>query len=297
MNVEPWPEAEPRRVAVPTPFSLGRTCGPVAWGGGRWPNIDWLHGTLLWVGREDGRVAWRRVAAREDGCLDVAGNANPAGDAAWTNAVLGAHRSCPPLADPVVECLRQRHRGLRPFADGSLYEGLVTSIVGQSISVAAAAVTIRKLAALFHPGLELAGRRFWPLPDAEQLAAADPGLIRQSGVTWRRAAALVEVGRAAATGTLPDAVTAHADPDTTRALLRRLPLVGPWTVESALLWGIGLDDAHPTGDTALLRAVRVVYGEPALDFRELDRRAETWRPARGWAARLLWTDLLGVAPG
>jgi 3-methyladenine DNA glycosylase/8-oxoguanine DNA glycosylase len=107
---------------------------------------------------------------------------------------------------------------------------------------------------------------------------------------------LVEIGRAAAAGALPDEITALADPDAARSHLRRLPLVGPWTAESALLWGIGLDDAHPTGDAALLRAARAAYGEPGLDFAELDRRAEGWRPARGWAARLLWTELLGAAP-
>jgi DNA-3-methyladenine glycosylase II len=291
-----WPWRLPvRTVQAASSFSLAQTCGPVAWAAGRWPNVDWIDGSLVWVGWEGGRLVWRRVRQRGAALIVVAGSAEESGDAAWADAVLGLAAPCPPLTDAVLERLRARFPGLRTFAAGSLFDGLVSAIVGQSISVAAAAVTERRLAELFHPGLALAGRRFWPLPRPDQLAAADPALLRRSGVTWRRAEALVAVGRAAADGQLPSRDAALADPALVRDLLRSLPLVGPWTVESALLWGVGLADAYPTGDVALLRAARAAYGDPALDRRGLDRLAEGWRPARGWAARLLWTDLLGPA--
>ena len=104
------------------------------------------------------------------------------------------------------------------------------------------------------------------------------------------------VGQEAAEGRLPTAEAAFADPDGTRTALRRLSLVGPWTAESALLWGLGLADAYPTGDVALMRAARRAYARPDLAREELDRLAEGWRPARAWASRLLWIDLLGSVP-
>jgi 3-methyladenine DNA glycosylase/8-oxoguanine DNA glycosylase len=185
--------------------------------------------------------------------------------------------------------------GLRPYAAGSLAEGLITSIVGQSISVAAAAVTEARLAALYHNGIDLHGRRFWPFPRLDQLAASDPALVRQSGVTWRRAEAIVAAAQAALEGRIPSSEQALGDPISARAALRSLRLVGPWTAESTLLWGIAAADAHPTGDVALLRAARLAYQRPEMTFRDLDRLADTWRPARGWAARYLWTALLGPA--
>ncbi len=78
-------------------------------------------------------------------------------------------------------------------------------------------------------------------------------------------------------------------------MLRHLPAVGPWTANSVLLWGVGAPDAYPTGDVALLRAARAAFDDPDLDLKGLDHRAEEWRPARAWAARLPWTDLLGIA--
>lgn len=288
-------EAPARPIAVADGFSLATTCGPVAWAGGRWPNVDWLHGGLIWVGWEGESVVWRAVEQSASDMLRCRGSAATPGDRDWAARVLGVGKLCPPFGDQVVEALRNRLLGLRPFAAGSLFDGLISSIVGQSISVAAAAVAERRLAALFAPPVELAGRAFWPFPRADQLAEATSALIRTSGVTWRRAEAIVAAARVALADGLPDAASVRADPDGARRLLRSLPLVGPWTVESALLWGIGFGDAHPTGDVALLRAARRAYDRPDLTLKGLDALAEPWRPARGWAARLLWTDLLGVA--
>ena len=289
------PEATPRTLATPGPFSLPATCGPVAWCGGRWPNVDWRDEALVWVGWDGDNVVWRTVRQPDAATLTIAGNATPESDRAWADRVLGLVGSCPAFTDGTLEALRARYSGLRAYANGSIVDGLVTSIVGQSISVAAAAVTETRLAMRFAAPVALAGRHFWPLPRADQLADAPPALVRESGVTWRRADAIVVAARAALDGHLPSAEQARADPDAARTALRSLPLVGPWTAESTLLWGIGLADAHPTGDVALLRAARRAYADPTLDLRGLDRLAETWRPARGWAARLLWTDLLGVA--
>lgn len=284
-----------RPLTTPRIFSLAKTCAPVAWGNDRWPNLAWQAGAFVWVGWEAGDVVWRRARQSAPAELLIEGSASPSGDARWAASVLGIEQSCPPFADPIIERLRSAAPGLQPFAAGSLFDGLTSSIVGQSISVASAAITEARLAALFHPGLEIGGRRFWPLPRPADLAAVPTAVVRTSGVTWRRAEALVAAARAALAGDLPSEREATLDPDAARAKLRALPLVGPWTAESTLLWGLGLADVHPTGDIALLRAARRAYDDPALDLRGLDRLAEGWRPARGWAARLLWTDLLGEA--
>ena len=77
--------------------------------------------------------------------------------------------------------------------------------------------------------------------------------------------------------------------------------IGPWTMQSALLWGVAAADAHPTRDVALLRAARVHYPEIS-DLNDLDRVAETMETASGlgraftlagssrlrWQRRLHW---------
>jgi DNA-3-methyladenine glycosylase II len=182
------------------------------------------------------------------------------------------------------------------MSNGSLFEGVVTAIVGQSISVQAAAVTERKLCALFSAPVEHCGRSFWPMPTVDQLADADPATVRLSGVTQRRADGIVAIARIAREGGLISEQEAIADEATALASLIALPQVGRWTAESVLLWGLGVDDAYPVGDVALLRAARLAYGNPELTHGEMNALAEGWRPGRSWASRWLWIHLFGPAP-
>lgn len=285
-----------RHLPVPATFSLAETCGPAAWVGERSPRQHWSDGTLVWIGWDNHQIRWRRCRQQQGGVLDITGNAHAAGDQEWASAVLGIDATMPGFTDPVLHELACRFPGLRSYCDGSLFDGIVTSIVGQSISVAAAAVAQAKLAASFADPTQIDGRAFRPLPSAHQLAEAALELIRASGVTWRRAEAIQHAAREQIAGALPTDSAARDRPDDAMRALMELPLVGRWTAESAVLWGIGAPDAHPTGDIALLRAARQAYGSPDLTLKDLDRLAEAWRPARGIAARLLWTALFGPAP-
>jgi DNA-3-methyladenine glycosylase II len=284
-------------VEVADSFDLRQTCAPVYWGRGRWPNTDWIDNALIWVGWEDGRVVIRQVSAGDSvPTLMIVGTDNLEADSEWAERILGIRQIPPQFSDSLLRRLAQTLSGLRPHASGSLFEGLVDSIVGQSITVAAAAVVGARLASLFHPGIELRGRRFWPAPRADDLADAGVSTVRGTGVTWKRAEALVQIAKIAASGHLISDFEARTDPDQARKVLVELPLVGRWTAESALLWGLGAPDAFPVGDVALLRAARNAYQRSEMTMRELTELSESWNGARGWGARFLWTDLLGIGP-
>ncbi len=283
-----------RVLTVSGAFSLDATCGPVDWARGRWANEDWIDGTLVAVGWERDRVVYRRVRSGSTANeLIVEGTANPLDDARWAASRLGIDKTMPQPADPVIAAIAGRYPGMRPHASGSLFAGLVDSIIGQSITVQAAAVVSARVASHFHPGIELENRIFWPLPRPEDLAHADISRLRRTGLTWKRAEALVSAGQAALEGTLTEP---SGEPvDELRAMLRQLPLVGPWTAESALLWGIGEGDAFPMGDVALLRAARGAYDRPDMTMKEMGALSQDWAGHRAWASRLLWIDLFGPA--
>jgi 3-methyladenine DNA glycosylase/8-oxoguanine DNA glycosylase len=284
----------PRTLEIEPPFSLADTCAPVAWAGGRWANQDWVDDALVWVGREEDRVVHRVVRqGAPERELSIEGDADPLLDRDWTARVLGSGRTMPRILDPVLAAIAARYPGLRPHSSGSLFDGLIDSIVGQSITVLAAAVVSARLASYFHPGIELGGRIFWPSPRPVDLANADPFRLRMTGVTWKRAEALVIAGQAALDGRVIE--PADDEPDRLRAMLLARPLVGMWTAESAQLWGIGEDDAYPSGDVALLRAARRAYGLPEMTMKELDARAAGWVGYRAWASRLLWIEQFGSA--
>jgi 3-methyladenine DNA glycosylase/8-oxoguanine DNA glycosylase len=289
-NVPTVPGMSRRLLTLSSPFDLARTAAPAWWARGRWPNIDWRSGAFIWVGWEAGQVAWRSVRQIDPRTLEIAGSRTEDLDGPWAAAVIGTTEVTPKFDDPILAALVAKHPGLRPWSSGSLFEGVVWSIVGQSISVAAAATTERRLCERFNAAVVVDGRPFWPPPLPEQLASSSSEFVRQSGVTTKRAEALVAVGTLFTSE--PDSEALTADQNAAIEKLKAISGIGPWTVQSALLWGVAAPDAHPTRDVALLRAARVHYPE-VLDLKDLDRVAEQWRPYRGWAARLLWLDLLG----
>jgi 3-methyladenine DNA glycosylase/8-oxoguanine DNA glycosylase len=261
----------PNRVlTVSRPFHLARTVAPAWWARGRWPNVDARRGAFIWLGWNAGQVAWRSVRQIDAQTLEVSGSRSAVLDAQWASSVLGANTTMPIFADPIMAALARKHAGLRPWSAGSLFEGVVSSIVGQSISVAAAAATERRLYERFNNGLHIDGRQFWPPPRPDQLACSSAAFIRESGVTTKRAEALVAVGTLFASE--PTSEAFDADPVAAVERLASISGIGPWTVQSALLWGIAAPDAHPTRDVALLRAARVHYPEVA-DLKDLDRVA------------------------
>jgi 3-methyladenine DNA glycosylase/8-oxoguanine DNA glycosylase len=289
-NVPTVPGMPTRLLTLSSPFDLARTAAPAWWARGRWPNVDWRSGAFVWVGWEAGQVAWRSIRQIDARTMDISGSRTEALDGPWAGAVLGTNATMPKFDDPILAALAARHAGLRPWSAASLFEGVVSSIVGQSISVAAAATTERRLCERFNGAVVIDGRQFWPPPLPEQLASSSASFVRQSGVTTKRAEALVAVGTLFASEL--GAAGFAEDPSAAVEKLRAISGIGPWTVQSALLWGVAAPDAHPTRDVALLRAARVHYPE-VLALKDLDRVAERWRPYRGWAARLLWLDLLG----
>ena len=164
----------------------------------------------------------------------------------------------PKFDDPIMAALACEHAGLRPWSAGSHFEGVVSSIVGQSISVAAAAATEQRLYECFNRCC----RRRTPILAAAAAGATGVQQRRgcpKSGVTTKRSEALVAV----ATLFASEHRSAEFDANRVAATERLASIsgIGPWTVQSALLWGVAAPDAHPTRDVALLRAARAHYPE------------------------------------
>lgn len=159
---------------------------------------------------------------------------------------------------------------LRRRGDG--YDALADAIIGQQVSVAAAAAIGGrvKAAGFAVPGALLAA-------SDEELRAC--GLSR-SKVRYLRALAGADLDYGALRG---------MDTETVVSTLVAIPGIGRWTAEIYALFALGHADAFPAGDLALQEAARVLLGlETRPGEAALRRIAEDWRPWRGVAARGLW---------
>ena len=165
---------------------------------------------------------------------------------------------------------------------------MLRTIVGQQVSVAAAASMWRKLEA--ELGSE-SGGAFTPgcllKRDFDTLRAC--GLSRQKQGYARSLCELVEAGELDFEG-LP------ADDEEAIALLTRIKGIGRWSAEIYLLFAEGRADVFPAGDLALQVQLGRLLGEEARPTEKRARAlAEPMRPHRGALSIFLWHNYNIVA--
>jgi AraC family transcriptional regulator of adaptative response / DNA-3-methyladenine glycosylase II len=181
-------------------------------------------------------------------------------------------------ADPALGPLIRARPGLRVPGAWDGFELGVRAILGQQVSVAGATTLAGRLVARFGSPLPTpAGSVTHTFPAPRELAEADLSSI---GLPGKRAEAIRRFARAIDAGDLSfDGV---ADVDAFRRRLCEIPGVGEWTAQYVAMRALGEPDAFPASDLVLLRAAG------AKTPKELEKRAEAWRPWRAYAALHLW---------
>lgn len=159
---------------------------------------------------------------------------------------------------------------LRRRKDG--FEALLSAIVSQQVSVAAADAIWARLKAA-----RLTGPRKIQWASDDDLRAC--GLSRQK-IRYARELA----GAGIRYGALRDVPS-----DEVIATLVEVPGIGRWTAEIYAMFSLGRADVFAPGDLALQEAVRLLF---ELDARPSERAlrdmAADWSPWRAVAARALW---------
>jgi len=157
------------------------------------------------------------------------------------------------------------------------YETLLRTIVGQQVSVAAAASIWRKLEAAVGTGIA---------PDA--LLAVSDEALRGAGLSRQKAGYARSLAEEVTSGRL-DLMALPEDDEAAIAALTTIKGIGRWSAEIYLLFAEGRPDVWPAGDLAVQIALGRLKGLDARPTEKLTRTlAEGWRPHRGAAAIFLW---------
>jgi len=183
-------------------------------------------------------------------------------------------------ADPLLEPLVRRRPGVRIPGSWDPFECAVRAVLGQQVTVAAARTLAGRLVARVGPPVTstVAGLdRLFPTPEALAAASLD-GL----GLTGARINAVKSLAAAVAEGR----IAFDRPVDEILARLTELPGFGEWTAQYIALRALGEPDAFLAADLVVRRMAADAGG--ALTVRELARRAEAWRPWRGYAVMHLW---------
>lgn len=159
---------------------------------------------------------------------------------------------------------------LRLRKDG--YEALLSAIVSQQVSVAAADAIWKRLKAA-----KLTGPRKVARASEEDLRAC--GLSRQK-ITYAKELAGAGIRfadlRAAPSGEVINTLVGVKG-------------IGVWTAEIYAMFSLGRADVFAPGDLALQESARILFDLPNRPKeKELRQMADDWSPWRSVAARLLW---------
>ncbi len=170
----------------------------------------------------------------------------------------------------------RRFRGLRIPRDAHIYEALLHAIVGQQLSVRAANAMKERLLERTGAFLEAGGVEVPRVPTPGELRALDVPGLRSTGLSGAKSRALLALAVSVEDGSLPSTGLSSGPLETAVESLDRLPGVGRWTAENALLRGVGRTDVFIAGDLG----VRI-----ALEEFGVLRRSAPEKRARAWAER------------
>ena len=179
--------------------------------------------------------------------------------------------------EPAVAAALARAGYPEPRTSPRGYQTLLRAIVGQQVSVAAAASMWAKLTALVGDP---------PAPQA--LIDANDETLRAAGLSRMKAAYARSLAEEVLSGQL-DFDNLPEDDEEAIALLTRVKGIGRWTAEIYLLFAEGRPDIWPAGDLAVQIEAGVIMGLPERPTeKRLRALSEPWRPHRGAFAVFSW---------
>ncbi|MEP7223001.1 MAG: DNA-3-methyladenine glycosylase 2 family protein [Novosphingobium sp.] len=157
------------------------------------------------------------------------------------------------------------------------YATLLRTIVGQQVSVAAAASVWAKLESLLGPDTP-----------PEALLASSYDDLRACGLSRQKQGYARSLCELVLSGAL-DLDSLPADDEAAIAELVRVKGIGRWSAEIYLLFAEGRPDIWPAGDLAVQAGLHKLLGLAERPAEKLTRElAEGWRPHRGAAAIFTW---------
>ena len=162
-----------------------------------------------------------------------------------------------------------------------LWGALVLQVIGQQLSLAAAAAILARLEAL------QGGR----MPTPAELLATDAETLRGIGMSRAKAVYLHDLAARLQDGRLDPDRLRTLDDDAARTALIEVKGVGRFTADGVLMLALRRPDVWPAADLALRRAVERIWElDPPASIEQVDALGEQFRPWRTLAAAYLYSS-------
>lgn len=164
------------------------------------------------------------------------------------------------------------------------YHALVSSIIGQQLSVKAAASIRKRFTNLFEGDF----------PSPQQIIQADPDALRSAGLSRPKVAYIQDLAKHIIDGSVRFDTIEQLSNEEIIQELTTVKGIGVWTVHMFLMFCMGRLDVLPTGDLGIRTGIRRLYGLSQLPTPEAIATIATeshWSPYESVACWYIWHSL------
>lgn len=157
---------------------------------------------------------------------------------------------------------------------------LVRAIVGQQLSVKAAATIFGRFEKLFSKGI-----------NAAEILKLKDGDIRACGISYPKIKYIKDLAEKVHKKELLLEELESADEQTIITNLTKVKGIGVWSAEMFLMFALARPDVFSVGDLGLRNAMTRLYALKNPTDKQLVKISEKWSPYRTYACRILWQSL------
>lgn len=198
--------------------------------------------------------------------------------------ILSAAENKLSAADPILAALIIQHGPCQLLPHTDYYRQLVRSIIGQQLSVKAAATIYQRFIDLSHGSM----------PTPEQILETDVEALRQIGCSYSKANYIKDLAQHILDGRLDlDHIATLPNPTIIEQLVS-VKGIGEWSAHMFMMFSLGRLDILPTGDLGIRKAMMQLYDLPNLPqpaaMHEL-ALTRGWTPYQSVASWYLWRSL------
>lgn len=185
-------------------------------------------------------------------------------------------------ADPILRRVKNNNYGLRPAYFNTVYEGTITVIVQQQISLKIAGHMTSLIIEKYGDCIKSEGKEFREFPSPGELANATIEGLRKCKLSGRKAEYIMDFSRRVAEGKLnPESLKNRNHQEITETLTSFRGL-GRWTAEMVIVTAISVENMNPAGDLGARKTISHFYNnDKLLSEEEVRRFTEKWGRYKG----------------
>ncbi|MDY7018964.1 MAG: hypothetical protein SU899_02650 [Chloroflexota bacterium] len=167
-------------------------------------------------------------------------------------------------SDPKFREVKNHHYGLKPAYISTVYEGIITAIIQQQISLRIAGHMARLLIQKFGERIEANSEEFWEFPSSQKLSQAKVEDLRSCGLSGRKAEYIIAFSEAVARNGFDPELLKYREHGAIIEKITQFRGMGRWTAEMVIVTSINVGNMSPAGDLGARKTISHFYNQDKL---------------------------------